>query len=391
MTDSLLEPHDAATTAAMLAEAAASGVTIVPRGSGTKLARRGLPSSTEIVLSTRRLSSPVEHFAGDLVATIPAGASLAEVNQVLTTNGQWLPLDPPHADRATIGGIVATNDSGPRRHKHGTVRDLIIGTEFALTNGRVAHAGGRVVKNVAGYDVSRLLCGSFGSLAVITSATFKLAPIAPASRTVIAQTRDVREMCELARALDAAPLSPSAIEFEAPHHRLLVRFETTAQAADRQASTARALLERGGATSEIVEGRDETEIWDAHETQIWDAADVVLKISVLPTNVPAILAKLHELAGIRSLGYTAGGRATLGVFLVGLRGDVAEIADTVTGLRQTTAENSGSVLVLVANRAFGGQLDAWGPVGNGLATMRTLKAQFDPTGTLNPGGGPGGI
>ena len=133
------------------------------------------------MLSTLGLNAPVDHVAGDLVATVPAGASLDAVNDVLRRERQWLPLDPACSNRATIGGIIATNDSGPRRHRYGTPRDLIIGIEIALADGRIAKAGGRVVKNVAGYDLSKLLCGSLGSLAVITSATFKLAPLPPAS------------------------------------------------------------------------------------------------------------------------------------------------------------------------------------------------------------------
>ena len=137
------------------------------------------------MLSTARLSGPIDHCAGDLTVTAPAGARLAAVNRLLAAERQWLALDPLASDRATIGGIVATSDSGPRRQRHGTPKDLIIGVEMALADGRLAKAGGRVVKNVAGYDLARLLCGSFGCLAVITSATFKLAPLAPASRTVV--------------------------------------------------------------------------------------------------------------------------------------------------------------------------------------------------------------
>src|SRR5262249_48256512 len=127
----------------------------------------------------------VAHRHGDLTATIQAGATLTDVNHTLGQHRQWIPLDAPWPDRATIGGIVATNDSGPRRHRDGAPRDLIIGIEIVLADGTAAKAGGIVVKNVAGYDVSRLMTGSFGSLAVIVGATFKLYPVPPASRTVV--------------------------------------------------------------------------------------------------------------------------------------------------------------------------------------------------------------
>src|SRR5499427_9566622 len=132
----------------------------------------------------RGLRRVLAHEHGDMTATVEAGATLRDVNRALARHGQWLPLDPPRADRATIGGILATNDSGPLRHRYGTPRDLVIGVQLATTDGVLSKAGGRVVKNVAGYDLSKLVAGSFGSLAAIVSATFKLAPIPAASKTL---------------------------------------------------------------------------------------------------------------------------------------------------------------------------------------------------------------
>src|SRR5215475_7178896 len=224
MGTSPLEPVDASQTAAMLEEAGRRGQSLVPTGSATKLGWTRSSSGDDISLSTKRLNAPVQHFAGDLVATIPGGVTLASANGILAQAGQWLPLDPSYPACATIGGIVAANDSGPRRHKYGSPRDLIIGVELALCDGRVARAGGRVVKNVAGYDLSRLVCGSFGSLAVITSATFKLAPLPAASRTVVAVCGKTADAAKLALAVAAEPVTPSAVEIQAPAARLLVRF-----------------------------------------------------------------------------------------------------------------------------------------------------------------------
>ena len=145
------------------------------------------PRQIDILISTARLNAVVAHRHGDLTATIQAGARLGDVNRALAQHRQWIPLDPPSADSATIGGIVATNDSGPRRHRYGAPRDLIIGVEFARADGRLAKGGGIVVKNVAGYDLPRLLTGSFGSLGVIVTATFKLYPLTAASRTLIVE------------------------------------------------------------------------------------------------------------------------------------------------------------------------------------------------------------
>ena len=171
----------------MLEWASREKLCVIVRGSGTKLGWGPAPRQIDILMSTVRLNAVVAHRHGDLTATIQAGAKLGDVNRALAQHRQWIPLDPPSADRATIGGLVATNDSGPRRHRYGAPRDLIIGVEFARADGRLAKGGGIVVKNVAGYDLPRLLTGSFGSLGVIVTATFKLYPLTAASRTLIVE------------------------------------------------------------------------------------------------------------------------------------------------------------------------------------------------------------
>ena len=143
-------------------------------------------------LNRRGSNAVVAHRHGDLTATVQAGAPLAAVNQQLAQHRQWIPLDPPWADRATIGGMVATNDSGPRRHRYGAPRDLIIGVEFARADGQLAKGGGIVVKNVAGYDMPRLMTGSFGASSVIITATFKLFPLTTASKTLVVELKDPR-------------------------------------------------------------------------------------------------------------------------------------------------------------------------------------------------------
>ncbi len=159
----IVEPASAEAIGSVLEWASREGHCVLVRGSGTKLGWGAAPRQIDILISTARLNAVVAHRHGDLTATIQAGARLGDVNRALAQHRQWIPLDPPSADSATIGGIVATNDSGPRRHRYGAPRDLIIGVEFARADGRLAKGGGIVVKNVAGYDLPRLLTGSFGS------------------------------------------------------------------------------------------------------------------------------------------------------------------------------------------------------------------------------------
>jgi glycolate oxidase FAD binding subunit len=393
----ILEPPDAAILAEMLRWADAEGLTLAPRGAGTKLALSGVAGRA--VLSTARLSGPIEHCAGDLTATVPAGATLAAVNDLLGRERQWLPLDPPARDRATIGGIVATNDSGPRRHRHGPPRDLLIGVELALANGTRCKAGGRVVKNVAGYDLGRLVCGSFGSLAVITAATFKLAPLPAASRTVVASADTAERLARLTELLTAAPLTPSAIELEAPRHRLLVRFETTERAADQQAAAASAICLQQGAGVVTLAGEDEAAAWRAYEGAIWGAGGILVKVAVLPTRVGHLLGRLDELSDRHALEHRAGGRSALGVLSVRLtepspgggRDRPAAVAGFIEELRGHAEAEGGSAVVTAASRAVREHIDPWGSPGDALAIMRAVKARFDPRRTLNPGAGPVGL
>ncbi len=173
----VVEPDSAVELAAALADATSSGHSTIVRGGGTKLDWGRRPAVVDQILSTARLVSPLLHRDGDLTATVGSGVRLADLNDHLGRKGQWLPVESPFPG-ATIGGLVATNESGPFRHRFGTPRDLLIGVTLALPDGRLVKSGGTVVKNVAGYDLGRLISGSMGSLAVIVDATFKLAPCA---------------------------------------------------------------------------------------------------------------------------------------------------------------------------------------------------------------------
>lgn len=375
-------PRDVAALSATLAEANQTRSPVCPRGGGTKSGWWSTAESTSI-LSTTSLAPLIDHSAGDLTATVGAGVPLAAVNAVLARSGQWLPLDPAAADRATIGGIIAANDSGPRRHKHGAPRDLIIGVEMVRADGTVARAGGKVVKNVAGYDLARMLCGSRGSLAVVASATFKLAPLAAVSRTVVATARNARACADLALAIAASPTAPSAVEIESPPHRLMVRFESTARSADMQADSATAMCLAQGAEVAVVGDEEERSLWTGYERAVWDDnVGMLVKVSVLPTEVGDLL----EQAGAS----LAAGRAALGV--VYLRADDPAGAKAwLDDLRARLRRRGGSAVVVKASPALKGVVDLWGELSGSRPLMQAVKARFDPNNILNPGGGPGGL
>jgi glycolate oxidase FAD binding subunit len=379
------EPDTPAQTAAMLAEAGRDSLAVVPRGGGTKLGWGRPPAAVDLILSTRRLTARIDHRDGDLTAVVPAGATLADVNGELGRRGQWIPLDPFRADRATIGGIVATNDSGPRRQRYGAPRDLIIGVEIARVDGKLAKAGGQVVKNVAGYDITKLMAGSFGGLAIVTSATFKLVPLPAASSTTIVEVRSRDRLEPLLAALSASALEPSAVEVHLPPLRVLVRFESTPTSVARQAEAVAMQARTLALESDIVAGDRERADWEAHTRRPWEGQGTVARLSVLPGDLAGVLQWLDDVAASEQVEHEVAGRAGLGVVLVRVGGSPESQARIVERLRQRLMPGRGSVAILRAEIDVKRRIDVWGPVGDALGLMKAVKARFDPTDILNRG------
>ena len=404
----VIEPATAEEVAAALRDASDRREAIVIRGCGTKSDWGRVPEGAAAILSMRRLNRVLAHEHGDLTATVEAGATLREVNQALARHRQWLPLDPPFADEATIGGILATNDSGPLRHRYGTPRDLVIGIQLATTDGVLSKAGGRVVKNVAGYDLSKLVTGSFGSLAVIVSATFKLSPIASASKTMIVSVQDAQRLGETVRTVMASQLEPIAFELEvsrsarrplsttravspadsaSPAFTVFLRFASLPAVVDAQVAAASAAV-KGGATSiEVVEGDAEQAVWRAHAQGIWNGDGAVVRASWLPANVATVVAEIERIVAEASS--TTGdviGRAGVGAGLIRLDTDVAAQATIIDRLRASAG--IGNVVLVRGSAALKALVDVWGPHGDRQPLLASLKRAFDPNGVLNAGRGP---
>src|SRR5437762_39642 len=246
---------------------------------------------------------------------------------------------------------------------------------MALSDGRVAKAGGRVVKNVAGYDLSRLVCGSFGSLAVITSATFKLAPLPAASRTIVATCKDAQHAARLALAVAAEPVTPSAVEIGAPGSQLLIRFETTERAVDQMAVATRAILSAGGASSDLLVDEAECEIWRKHERLIWNGPGLIAKICVLPTDIESVLGMLGRLD--RQNDWSVVGRAALGVLLVRVNANDANPNVTLSQLRGHVADKRGTLVMLRGSPDL--ESPRAGPHDVSSMLMDRVKTRFDPT------------
>ena len=383
------EPGSGEALAAALAWAASEQLQVRVAGGRTKLQWGAPGGEVDLLLSTAGLRAVVEHRHGDLTATVEAGATPATVNAQLAAHGQRLPWDAPWPDRATVGGVVATNDSGPRRHGHGGPRDSIIGVTMARADGRVAKAGGIVVKNVAGYDLSRLLTGSFGCLGVILTATFKLAPAPPASRTVELAFDSLEAAAPVASRLAGSALAPVSIEVAAPQPRLLVRFESVEAAASEQADAAGAFA-GGAATAVVHSGRDEQAAWRRHLAH-WSSGGTLVKLSTVPAELFPTLVWLRDRADATGVGMAVAGRAALGVVDLRLDGALETQARLVGELRERLPPGRGSAVIRRGDAALRQRVDPWGPIGEGRRVMEAIKRRFDPHALLNAGRGPGGI
>ncbi len=392
----VVAPADEGAVATVLASAHRYRCTSVVRGGGTQLGLGAPPRSADVVLDMRRITGVVEHTPHDMTATFLAGTPLARVQDALAPANQWLALDPYVRDGATIGGIVATNASGPRRYRYGGVRDQIIGIRVVRADGVVAKGGGKVVKNVAGYDLPKVLTGSLGTLGVIVSATFRLYPVASASRTVLFAA-DLPALCTCALAMTSSALVPSAIDVVGSPETasLAVRFEATEAAVDDQVRACVQIARAAGAgAAHELQGSDEAEWWARQfpPDPKGDSGDsvAVVKAGLIPSDVGPWLQRLS--VDSLALGASAIWRAHAGHGLAHARlaGPAETVADLVDRLRHHAIEHRGHLVVADASQDLRGRVDVWGPVA-ALDLMRLVKAELDPGGMLNPGRFVGGI
>lgn len=382
------EPESPQGLAAALAHAASQRLQTVMRGGGTKLGWGRTPAAVDLLVDTRRMRHGLVHRHGDLTVTVQAGTTLRELNEALRAHGQWLPVESAFDD-ATVGGIVATNDAGPSRQRNGTPRDLVIGITLALTDGRLIKAGGSVVKNVAGYDLGKLVSGSHGALAGIADVTFKLVPLPQASATLVAEYATAAAMAEDVAKLAGSQVEAAAfdvwIEGEAGSSaaacRLVMRVATSPAATDAQIAAARALV---SGDAMVVSGDGERHGWASHIAAAW-SGDAVVRLSWLPARLASLGGLLAEMRRTDGVAATLVGRA-LGTGLVGLTAGPDSLARGVERLRASA--DVGNVVVLKAPPQLKSRIDVWGPPPPAAAPLRALKATFDPAGILNAGRGP---
>lgn len=390
----VVEPASIAEVSEVMKLASREGLKVAPRGSGTKMGWGNPPEALGLILSTRRLNRVLEHAAGDLVVRVEAGVELESLQRELAKAGQMLALDPLQQG-ATAGGIIAANASGPRRLRYGTVRDLLIGITVVLANGTVARAGGKVVKNVAGYDLAKLFTGSLGTLGVIVEAIFRLHPVPAASRTVTLEVDAPESAGAAVQALLHSPLVPSAIELSwlvsIEHGTLVVLLEGIQPGVEAQSEAAVDLI-KGYGEARILNSEEESNLWRSLTKAPWEMGETGLKVNIPPAGLPLILRTIQDTAGQSGISARIAGHAGSGVLLAGLTGGDGEAQmEVIREVREAVVRAGGSLVVIEAPLAVKKQAGVWGAGGDALPLMRRVKEQFDPGGVLNPGRFIGGI
>ena len=360
-------------------------------GNGSKISWGGLAKNVDVIISTNRLNRIVEHAIGDLTLTVEAGAKFADIQEIVTKERQFIALDPAYYQTATIGGIVATADAGSLRQRYGGVRDMLLGISFVRYDGKIAKAGGRVVKNVAGYDLMKLFTGSFGTLGIISQVTFRLYPMPEASQTVML-IGAADSIAEANKILLASALTPVAIDLLSTELVnslglgkgicLITRFQSVSESVQEQSNRLLEVGQKLGLLGSSVSGNDEANLWQRLKDSMWKVDTelaIACKIGVLPTTAVTTLAQLDNLAP-ESIGLIHASSG-LGLF----RFDSSQLSsETILKMRNFCQLNKGYLTILEAPLAWKKELDIWGYSGNALDVMRKIKQQFDPDNIFSP-------
>ncbi len=337
----------------------------------------------DVVISTARLNGVVEHWVDDFTIRVDAGITVADLQSKLETEGQFWPVDPLYDQQATVGGVVATADGGSLRQRYGSVRDTVIGVQFVRYDGEVVKAGGRVVKNVAGYDLMKLMTGAYGTLGVLSQITLRLYPIAAQSQTIVLSgaTEAIAEAALKTRLQGITPVAMDLIG-AAGGVRLAGRFQGITAGVEEQVTRFQTIADGLGLTSKAVE---DSAFWSSLALQLASPTTVLCKVGLLPTLLIPLLQQLETLPS----GWLSRLHNASGLGLLALASGTPDLVKTLETLRAHCTAHKGYLTVLQAPPSL--SMDPWGYTGNALDTMKAVKQKFDPHGLLNPGRFIGGI
>lgn len=356
---------------------------VVPAGNMTWLGCGNSLRRADLVLSLSRMNKIIDYSPPDLTATVEAGLTLQDLKATTLRERQWLPLDPPGFGTATLGGVVSTNSSGALRLGFGTPRDYVIGLRLAHADGNESRSGGKVVKNVAGYDMNKLYVGSYGTLAIVTEITFKLRPLPERSSTLLITSKYRGPLFHIAKRVLISELLPASVVLARrvstlPDDALLIRFIDSEASVANQVDSVLALLD-GTSSAKILNETEAGAIWA--EIADIDQHSIGVRFSVPISAVPAEFEK----AFLAHLECVAAADIGTGIIRVAFDTDEHLAVDQIKRLRVNAAAAGGALFVEKAPQSIMQMVDAWGDVGGTAALMRSLKERFDPQSMLSPG------
>jgi glycolate oxidase FAD binding subunit len=394
----VVTPATAADAAALLAECAHDGAAVVAFGGGTLQSIGNAPRRCDVALHTSGLAGIRDYEPADMTAGLEAGTTLAAVARALGEHGQWIPFDAPLAARATVGGTLAAGWAGPRRAVYGRPRDLVIGSTVALADGTLAHAGGMVVKNVAGYDMSKLYVGSLGTLGLIVRANFKALPRPAARRVAIAPVADDARDRTLA-VLGELQVEPSAAllldgfagvaRCSDAQRRLVLTFEGSEAVVERGTHAVRAALGKAGIPqTQLLDGDDAEQAFaaviDAY-IEVPGAAALTYRLPGLPSTAWSRTRFAETLARAHGLDFECIADVRTGDAILRFSASPAAFSAALPAFDADVRRTFDRATVLAGSPELRAGVDAWGVPPSNVATMRTIKERFDPAGILAPG------
>jgi glycolate oxidase FAD binding subunit len=390
----LVRPASVAEAREALIKSAAAGEALAFVGGGTELELGAAPARLDTLVETGALDRLVEHAPADQIVQVEAGMTLATLQTHLQQHGQRLAIDPPWPERATIGGIIATNAFGPLRTRYGSIRDLLIGISLLRADGTPAKGGGKVVKNVAGFDLPKLMVGSLGTLALITSATFRLHPLPETEATLLLAPLAGDGLFAWAQRLRQAQLEPSAlVALDAEEHFILaIRYEGFVAGVAQQRDQTLALARTAAADCRLLAEAPGRTLWQ-EERALRERGPLRLKLTALPSQLgrvatqlwPALRGALDE-ARLSWYPLVGAGFVTAGGIA-----DLEALVAAIGGARTVLAEHGGALVVSAAPPALRARLDVWGAPPPSLPLQARLKERFDPARRLAPGRFVGGL
>jgi glycolate oxidase FAD binding subunit len=374
----------------MCAEGEAS---VVPRGGGVFMALGNIPRHVDVVIKLDKLDGLVEHDEANLTATVQAGMKLSSLQGLLKQRGQFLTIDAPHSEHVTIGGLVAANTNGPRRMSYGAVRDLVIGMKMVLATGEQIKAGGKVVKNVAGYDMCKLFVGSLGTLGIITEVTFKLAPLPEESVTLVAQG-SLAQCVGMTEELAAAALLPAAVTvfnadaataqgFQTRAAAIAVWVEGFTEAVKRHLVDLQSAAERMRLDFEVLSGQPHRSLWKQICGFGVDGISVLCRMTVPMASIRNVLTTIDEWGQNERPAQIIAHPGTGTVWAQTI--PEPETRQWLLRLSALAQAHNGHAVVFAAPPECKEGIDVWGTPPAALNIMREIKKQFDPQGILSPG------